>query len=344
MRIHFIAIGGAVMHNLALALQSAGHQVSGSDDSIHDPSRSRLAEADLLPEQEGWFPNKITKDIEAVILGKHARLDNPELVRAQELKLQIYSFPEFIRKQAADKQRIVIAGSHGKSSITAMLMHILKTAGRDFDYLVGAPVKGFERTVRISDRAPVILIEGDEYPTSALDAEPKFLHYEPHICIVTGIAWDHINAFPTEREYVAQFEKLLKSLPKAATCVYNKDDKQLRELVKAELDTDAHYTEPYSAYSAKQKNGNLSVKIDKKRVDFPLFGKHNLENLAAAVTVARQLADRAVPRPVPGPVGADPRGGGRGHRPGGCPRAGLPAAHRAGADGRRGEGVRGRKG
>ena len=193
-KIHFIAIGGSVMHNLAVALKQAGHTVTGSDDEIHDPSRTTLANHGLLPDKEGWNPDRVDNSLDAVILGMHARLDNPELLKAQSLGLKIYSFPEYIYEHSKDKQRIVIAGSHGKTTITAIVIHVLNYFNRKFDYVIGARVKGIEHTVKLSD-APIIIIEGDEYFASALDRTSKFLRYQHHIGLISGIAWDHANVF-----------------------------------------------------------------------------------------------------------------------------------------------------
>ena len=204
-KVHFIAIGGSVMHSLAIALKMKGLEVTGSDDNIYNPSKKRLEDHGLLPKKLGWDEAHISEDLDAVILGMHARDENPELRRARALGLPIYSFPEYIRKQSDDKQRIVIAGSHGKTTITAMIMHVLNYANRDFDYVVGAHLDGFHNIVKLSD-APIIIIEGDEYFSSALDKTPKFLNYEHHIGLISGIAWDHINAYETVDEYVKQFE------------------------------------------------------------------------------------------------------------------------------------------
>jgi UDP-N-acetylmuramate: L-alanyl-gamma-D-glutamyl-meso-diaminopimelate ligase len=211
MKIHLIAIGGAVMHNLALALKQNENIVTGSDDEIYEPARSRLKAAGLLPDRDGWSTDRITPDLDIVILGMHARKDNPELAKAQELGLNIQSFPEFIYNHAKDKKRVVVAGSHGKTTTTSMIMHVLRHAGRDFDYLVGALLEGFKTMVRLSD-APIMVIEGDEYLSSALDPVPKFLHYKPQVSIITGVAWDHMNVFPTYENYVEQFEKFIKTL------------------------------------------------------------------------------------------------------------------------------------
>jgi len=210
MKLHFIAIGGSAMHNLALALHEKGYRISGSDDEIFEPSRSRLDKNGLLPEEEGWFPAKITKELDAVILGMHAKKDNPELLRAKELGLKIFSYPEFLYEQSKDKKRIVIAGSHGKTTITAMVMHVLNEQGMDFDFMVGAQLDGFDVMVRITETAKLMVLEGDEYLTSPDDPRPKFHLYRPHIALITGIAWDHINVFQTYEIYLEQFRQFIK--------------------------------------------------------------------------------------------------------------------------------------
>ena len=205
MKVHLIAIGGSAMHNLALALHHKGFEVSGSDDAIFEPSKSRLDAFGLLPQKMGWFPEKIHKDLDAIILGMHARIDNPELIKAQELKISIFSYPEYIYNQSTDKKRVVIGGSHGKTSITAMILHVLHHYNMDCDYMVGAKLDGFDTMVRLTAEAPVIVLEGDEYLSSPIDRRPKFHWYKPHIAILSGIAWDHINVFPTFENYVNQF-------------------------------------------------------------------------------------------------------------------------------------------
>src|ERR1035437_7954388 len=209
MRVHFIAIGGSVMHNLAMALHKKGYMVTGSDDEIAEPSKSRLEKLGLLPEKLGWDTTKIYKELDAVILGMHARLDNSELVRAQELGLKIYSYPEYIYEQTKDKIRIVIGGSHGKTTITAMLLHVLKSCGKDFDYLIGAQVEGFDTMVKLTNSATIAVFKGDEYLASPIDRRPKFLLYKPDIALLSGISWDHINVFPTFDSYVEQFRKFI---------------------------------------------------------------------------------------------------------------------------------------
>ena len=231
MRVHFIAIGGRAMHNLALALHNKAYEISGSDDEIFEPSRSRLKKAGLLPPKYGWYDEKITAEIDAVILGMHAKLDNPELIKAKELGLKIYSYPEFLFEQSRDKQRVVIAGSHGKTTITAMIMHVLQEAGMAFDFMVGAQLEGFDVMVSMSKGADIMLFEGDEYLTSALDPRPKFHLYRPHIALISGIAWDHINVFPTFEMYKEQFRKFIELIRSDGTLIYYDGDKNLKDLV-----------------------------------------------------------------------------------------------------------------
>lgn len=282
MRIHFIAIGGSIMHSLAISLARQGHQVSGSDDKVYDPAKSKLAAEGLLPSEMGWHPENIDKDIEVVILGMHAFADNPELLKAQALGLTIYSFPEFIYAFSKHKQRMVITGSYGKSSVTAMIMHVLRYVGKTFDYLVGAQVPGFEQSVSLSEEAPLIVMEGDEYLSSKIDPNPKFLHYQPHILVVTGISWDHINVFPSLKTYEEQFRRLLSTQAKASSIIYAKDDKVLSGMVKEYMVDEVHYSIPFSTPSYKVKEGVFSLKIEKKRTDLQVIGEHNMRNLAAA--------------------------------------------------------------
>jgi len=291
MKVHFIAIGGSVMHNLALSLASSGYEVTGSDDEIHNPAYDKLADAGLLPEKLGWNPEKIHSEIEAVILGMHAREDNPELLKAKELGLRIYSFPEFVYENSKNKQRIVIAGSHGKTTITAMVMHALKTAGYEFDYLLGAKVQGFESNVHLSKNNPFIILEGDEYLASPIDSRPKFLIYDPHILVLSGVSWDHINVFPTEQDYITPFATLVHSLSKAAMCVFNKEDKIVRDLVHKLTNKEIHTIYPYYTPSYNvNKLGIAEIKIDNKKFPIKLIGKHNASNIAAAWEVCKLLA------------------------------------------------------
>ncbi|MEM0996500.1 MAG: Mur ligase family protein [Bacteroidota bacterium] len=290
MKIHFIAIGGSVMHNLAIALHKMGHVVTGSDDEIYDPAHTRLEKLGLLPSENGWQATRITPDLDAVILGMHAKKDNPELRRAQEIGVRVYSFPEFIYEQSRHKQRVAICGSHGKTTITSMVMHVLRGLGREFDYLVGGQVQGFETMVQLTHEAPVIILEGDEYLASPLDLRPKFHIYQPHVALVSGIAWDHINVFPTEAEYVQQFEKLVDGLPKGAGLVYNDEDKQIRKTIKQFARPEEHYLHPYATADNRIRNGKYEIKIKGERAAVELIGKHNMSNISGAWEVCRLLA------------------------------------------------------
>lgn len=280
MNIHLIAIGGAVMHNLALELAAQGHAVTGSDDILQEPSRSRLEVAGLLPAETGWFPQKIHPGLQAVILGMHARADNPELLQAQALGLAVYSFPQYVYEHAKNKKRLVVAGSHGKTTITAMVMHVLRFHKKDFDYLVGSQLAGFERMVRLTDAAPVMVIEGDEYLTSPLDLRPKFLHYMPHAAVISGVAWDHINVFPTYESYLSQFRQLADSMLPGATLGFYDGDADLVDLV-------APFAEklqlkPYHAADYVLEDGYIFLKTSLGKIPLQIFGKHNIENIAAA--------------------------------------------------------------
>ena len=274
MRIHFIAIGGAAMHNLAMAVATkAGYVVTGSDDEIFDPARTHLEKAGLLPKEMGWHPENITSDIDAIILGMHAREDNPELVRARELGIKIYSFPEYLYEQTKDKIRIVVGGSHGKTSTTSMILYVLQRLGIEADYMVGAQIEGFERMVRLSDTAKYAVFEGDEYLTSPLDLRSKFLWYHPHVAILTGIAWDHINVFPTFDGYVDTFRKFVDGIEENGTFIYYKNDSNLCEIA-SQARKDIKQL-PYEAYQ-----GDVRMRI---------FGRHNMENLQAAALACEQI-------------------------------------------------------
>ena len=271
-KIHFIAIGGAAMHNLALAVASkAGYQVTGSDDEIFEPALSHLRDAGLLPDEIGWHPERITPDLDAIILGMHAREDNPELVRARELGIKIYSFPEYLYEQTKDKIRIVVGGSHGKTTTTSMILYVLNRLGIEADYMVGAQIEGFERMVRLSDTAKYAVFEGDEYLTSPLDLRSKFLWYHPHVAILTGIAWDHINVFPTFPEYVETFRKFVHSIEPKGSFIYFKGDENLKQIANemTSLRHDDMTIIPYEAY-----DGNVPMQV---------FGKHNMQNMQAAM-------------------------------------------------------------
>lgn len=286
MRIHLIAIGGAAMHNLAIALKENGHMVSGSDDQIFEPSRSRLAKHGLLPEAMGWNDARIIEDIDAVILGMHAREDNPELLKAQELDLLVYSYPEFIYQQSLHKERVVIAGSHGKTTITSMILHVLRKLNMEFDYLVGAQIEGFETMVKLSD-APVIILEGDEYLSSPVDRRPKFHLYDPHIALISGIAWDHINVFPTFENYLEQFEVFVDQMMDDGILIYCQADETLDETVNEygqHLDLRPYETPDYVI-----ENEKSLIMRGPERVEVSVFGEHNLQNLNGALMVCESL-------------------------------------------------------
>jgi len=276
------------MHNLALALHRRGAHVTGSDDEIFEPARTRLVTAGILPEAEGWFPEKIHAGLSAVIVGMHARPDNPELARAQELGLKIYSFPEYIYEASKDKQRVVIGGSHGKTSITACILHVLRYHGRQFDYAVGAQLAGFDLMVQLTDEAPIIIIEGDEYLSSPVDRRPKFHLYQHHIGVISGISWDHINVFPTEEIYREQFEIFARQTPKAGVLIYDRDDEQT-QLVAVPSSPDVTYV-GYGPHEHVIRNGQTFL-ITKKDEEVPIqvFGEHNLRNISAAKEVCKQL-------------------------------------------------------
>jgi UDP-N-acetylmuramate: L-alanyl-gamma-D-glutamyl-meso-diaminopimelate ligase len=286
-KVHLIAMGGSVMHALAIALHNNGVEVTGSDDQFFDPSLSQLKKHNLLPEQDGWDPDRITADLDAVILGMHAHSDNPELLRAQELGLKIYSFPDFIYQQSKNKQRIVIGGSHGKTTITSMIMHVLKFQERQFDYVVGARLKGFSNMVQLSD-APVIIIEGDEYLSSRIDPTPKFLNYKHHIGLISGIAWDHINVFQTEEDYVYQFDLFGDATPKAGSLAYNEDD-PLSQIIGAKEIPDVIQL-PYSVHPHVVENGITYLINGDEQIRLKIFGKHNMLNLNGALQVCSRLS------------------------------------------------------
>ncbi len=287
MRIHFISIGGSVMHQLAIALKRKGYRVSGSDDEIFEPAVTNLRNESILPEKIGWFPENITLNIDGIILGMHAKEDNPELAKARELGLKIYSFPEYIFHESLHKKRIAIGGSHGKTTTTAMVMHVLNYAGSDFDYLVGARLDGFEQSVKITD-APVIVCEADEYPASAVERRPKFHFLFPHIAVLTGIAWDHINVFPTFGFYLEQFVVFINKIEKNGVLIYNETDTVLTKVVKDNLRTDIRYV-PYGLPQHTVENGITNVIIGKEKASLAVFGNHNLLNLHAAYGVCKEL-------------------------------------------------------
>jgi UDP-N-acetylmuramate: L-alanyl-gamma-D-glutamyl-meso-diaminopimelate ligase len=287
-KIHFISIGGSVMHNLAIELHLKGFVVTGSDDEIYEPSSSRLAQYDLLPPITGWFPEKITSDLEAVILGMHARQDNPELAKAKELGIKVYSYPEYIFEQSQNKQRVVIAGSHGKTTITSMVLHVLKYNKRNFNYLVGAQIEGFDNMVKLSENAPLIVIEGDEYFTSPIDPTPKFIHYQPHIALISGIAWDHFNVFPTWESYVKQFELLADSLPKAGAIIFDETDDMLDVI--GQKDRPDVASSPYNVHPHRiEDNRTILITAEQGEVPVLVFGNHNMKNISGAREVCERL-------------------------------------------------------
>lgn len=286
MRIHLIAIGGAVMHNMALALKASGHTVSGSDDEIFEPSRSRLLNAGLLPSAPGWFPEKITDDLDAVILGMHARADNPELLQAQKLPIPIYNFPEYVYEQSRHAIRVAICGSHGKTTITSMIMHVLKSTGKHFDYLVGAQLAGFDTMVQFSG-APIMIIEGDEYFASPLDKRPKFLFFQPQIALISGIAWDHFNVFPTYENYVHQFVQLADSMTETSLLIVQGEDAEIDRML-----TGSRFSGKVERYvTAEYTVESSGLRVHYAGIDYPMhiFGRHNIQNMEGARKVCAAL-------------------------------------------------------
>ncbi len=286
-RFHFIAIGGAAMHNLAISLHKSGHIVTGSDDQIFDPACANLKKYNLLPEATGWFPEKITNQLDAVILGMHARIDNPELQKAKELGVQIFSFPEFIYEHSIDKKRIVIGGSHGKTSITGMILHVMKNIGIETDYLLGASVPGVDGNVSLSDKTDVIVIEGDEYLTSPIDLRPKFHLYKPHIAVISGIAWDHINVFRTFEEYKKQFQIFADLIEPQGTLIYCADDSVVLEI--AGNSRNDIKKMPYSLPDHTLNNGTTFLETPSGKTRLEVFGNHNLLNIEAARKVCNEI-------------------------------------------------------
>lgn len=287
MRIHLISIGGAVMHNFALALAQHGHQVTGSDDEIFEPSKSRLKEQGLFPKSLGWNAQNITIELDLIILGMHAREDNPELKKAKKLAIPIYSFPAYTYEQSQNQERLVVAGSHGKTTTTGMMMHVFRVLNKEFDYLVGSKLDGYDRMVQFSN-APVILIEGDEYLSSALDRRPKFLHYKPQLAMITGIAWDHINVFPTYENYIAQFELFIKSMPLGSACFYNEIDVDLNLLCKKLEGNVNAELKPYGMLDYRIAENGIEIIVENEHYRMPWFGKHNVSNMTGAMLLAEQ--------------------------------------------------------
>lgn len=287
MKTHFIAIGGSAMHNLAIALKDKGYQVTGSDDAIFEPSKSRLERKGIFPAELGWFPEKLTSDIDAVILGMHAHADNPELARAKELGLKIYSYPEFLYEQSKEKTRVVIGGSHGKTTITSMILHVLNFHQKDIDYMVGAQLEGFDCMVKITNDNDFMILEGDEYLSSPIDLRSKFLLYQPNIALISGIAWDHINVFKTFDDYVEQFRKFVASITPGGVLVYNEED---AEVVKVVESAENYFRKiPYHTPDYEIVNGIVNLKTDMGEIPLSVFGKHNLLNMEGARFICSQL-------------------------------------------------------
>ena len=287
MRTHFIAIGGSAMHNLALALHNKGYHVTGSDDAIFEPSKTRLQNKGLFPAEMGWFPEKITTAIEAVILGMHAKADNPELLKAQELGLKIYSYPEFLYEQSKNKTRVVIGGSHGKTTITSMILHVMHFHNIEVDYMVGAQLEGFDTMVHLTETNDFIVLEGDEYLSSPMDRRPKFHLYQPNIALISGIAWDHINVFPTYENYVEQFETFIKLITNGGILVYNEDDAEVKRV--AEAATNPIRKLPYSTPNYSVENGVTLLETPEGPMPIEVFGAHNLNNLAGAKWICQNM-------------------------------------------------------
>ncbi len=284
-KVHFIAIGGSAMHNLAIALHRKGYEVTGSDDEIFEPSRTRLYNEGILPDQIGWHPEKLDASYESVILGMHARIDNPELIRAQELGLKVYSYPEYLYEQSKDKTRIVIGGSHGKTTITSMILHVMKQAGIETDFMVGAQLEGFDVMVRLSETAKYMVIEGDEYLTSPIDRVPKFHKYHPHIAVISGIGWDHVNVFPTFDSYTEQFKIFVDTIENGGCLIFDNNDVEARKIAGGSrvavygYDIHQYVTEGEGTY----------LIFNDKKIKVSVFGEHNMKNINAAYNVCKQL-------------------------------------------------------
>ena len=291
MNVHFIAIGGSVMHQLAIALKLKGHAITGSDDEIFEPAKTNLAKEGILPVNTGWFPQNINSNIDAVILGMHAKEDNPELLKAKELDLKIYSFPEYIYQESKGKTRVAVGGSHGKTTTTAMIMHVLKKATKEFDYMVGARLEGFAQSVNITN-APIIICEADEYPASIIEKRPKFHFLFPHIAVITGIAWDHINVFPTFEFYVEQFKIFIDKIEPGGLLIYNESDETLQALITKNNRTDIRY-QPYRLPTYFIEDGITEIIVEGHKSALKVFGNHNLLNLHAAFFVCRELGVNA---------------------------------------------------
>ena len=287
MNIHFISIGGSAMHNLAIALSKKGFTITGSDDTIHEPSKSRLEKHGLLPKEFGWFTENIHQDLDVIILGMHAKSNNPELLKAQELGLKIYSYPEFLFEQSKEKTRVVIGGSHGKTTITSMILHVLHYHDKEVDYMVGAQLEGFETMVHLTEENDFTVLEGDEYLSSPIDLRPKFHLYKPNIALLSGIAWDHINVFPTFENYVEQFEIFIQSITNGGILVYNEEDEIVKKLV--EESTAAIKKYPYKSPEYFIENGITFLQTEEGDLPLEIFGNHNLQNLAGAKWICQHM-------------------------------------------------------
>jgi len=287
MKVHFIAIGGSAMHNLALALNDMGYEITGSDDEIFEPSKGRLAKKGILPDQIGWNAELIHTNLDAVILGMHARKDNPELVRAQKLNLPIFSYPEYLFEASKSKIRVVIGGSHGKTSITSMILHVVQSVGLECDYMVGAQLEGFDNMVKLTESAKYIILEGDEYLSSPIDRRPKFHLYQPRIALLSGIAWDHINVFPTFENYVDQFRIFIDKINRDGSLIYFEKDSEIAKLVaeqSGDFDSNGYNIPEYQI-----ENGITNITIDGNKYPLEIFGEHNLQNLLGAVLVLEKM-------------------------------------------------------
>ncbi|WP_340063534.1 UDP-N-acetylmuramate--L-alanine ligase [Ascidiimonas aurantiaca] len=287
MKIHFISIGGSAMHNLALALHAKGYIITGSDDTIFEPSRSRLLKENLLPEEEGWFPEKINEDLDAVIVGMHARADNSELLKAQSMGIRVFSYPEFIYEQSKHKTRVVIGGSHGKTTITSMILHVMNYHEREVDYLVGAQLDGFDTMVHLTDENDFIVLEGDEYLASPIDRRPKFHLYQPNIALISGIAWDHINVFPTFEDYIDQFRIFTDSVVRGGIMVYNLEDEIVKEVVETSQNTIRKHG--YITHNYRIDNGQTLIETSEGELPVEIFGRHNLNNLSGAKWICQHM-------------------------------------------------------
>ena len=287
MRIHFIAIGGSAMHNLAIALHRKGNQVTGSDDAIYEPSRSRLDKEGLLPQSLGWDASRIDASIDTIILGMHAKADNPELLAAKALTLPIYSYPEYLYEATKEKTRVVIGGSHGKTSITAMILHVLDYWDLPVDYMVGAQLDGFEIMTHLTENNEFVVLEGDEYLSSAIDSRPKFHLYKPNIALISGIAWDHVNVFPTKADYVEQFKLFIETITAGGILIYNKEDETLEELVATTEHTIRKI--PYSIHPYTVENGQTQLESEEGPIPLQIFGQHNMSNLSGALLLCTQM-------------------------------------------------------